>query len=87
MSQVLCSVPIAVPIFRMRATLECHDLGSPAHRAAERLRERGARTDYIAAALGLRVDQTENLLAQLDGKGGQGVRELRVWIDLPQARR
>jgi hypothetical protein len=83
MSQVLCSVPIAVPIFRMRATLECRDLGSPAHRAAERLRECGAPTDYIAAALGLRVDQTENLLAQLDGTGGQGVRELRVWIDLP----
>lgn len=83
MSEVLCSAPIAVPVFRMRATLACRDLGSPAHRAAERLRELGVPTDWIAATLGLRIDQAENLLGQLDGSGGQGVREILVWIDLP----
>ena len=81
MSGAVCSVPIAVPVFRMRATLECRDVGSPAHRAAARLRELGLPTDYIAATLGLRTDRTQNLIAQLDGRSGQGVRELRVWID------
>lgn len=67
----------------MRATLACRDLGSPAHRAAERLRELGAPSDLIAATLGLRIDQAANLLGQLDGSSGQGVREILVWIDLP----
>ena len=71
MSKAICSVPIAVPVFRMRATVACRDLGTPAHRAVERLLDLDATVDTIAGLLGLSLRQVENLLGQLDGTRGR----------------
>lgn len=82
MSAVVSAIPLAVPVFRMRATLACRDIGSPAHRAAEQLLELGCPLEDIAATLGLRLDQATRIVEQLEGTGGVTVHDLRVWLDV-----
>lgn len=78
----MCAIPLAVPVFRMRATLACRNIGSPAHRAAEQLLELDCQSEDIAATLGLRLDQATRIVEQLEGTGGVTVHDVRVWLDV-----
>jgi hypothetical protein len=81
MSTVLASAPIGVPVLRMRAELLYRSLDSNTHRAVADLIELQLPHDRIAAILGLRLDQTRALIAEVDGSGGKRTRMIRVWVD------
>ena len=81
MTGVLASAPIGVPVIRMRAEILYRALNSNTHRAVEELLALDTDPEHIAATLGLRTDRIDALIAELDGRGGQRVRTIRVWID------
>jgi hypothetical protein len=81
MSTVVSAAPIGVPVLRMRAEVLYRSLDSNTHRAVADLMELRLDHDRIAAILGLRLDQTSALIAEVDGSGGQRSRMIRVWVD------
>jgi hypothetical protein len=80
MNEIVAAAVIGAPVFRMRAEVACRDLGSAPHRAVERLQDRDLDTQQIAALLGLRLEQVDALLAELNDSS-QRVATLRVWVD------
>ena len=80
MNDIVAAAMIGAPVYRMRAEVACRDLGSAPHRAVELLREHDLDTPRTAALLGLRPEQVDALLAELDDSGRR-VDTLRVWID------
>jgi hypothetical protein len=84
---VLCSVPIQIPVHRMRVRVQCLAIGGPVHTAALRLADiYGDSPEEIAEVLGLTIPYVERLLADLQAGGEPVEREFVVWVDHARGR-
>jgi len=79
---VLCSVPIQIPVHRIRVTARCLAIGGPVHSAVLRLLDIwGEEPEPIAEVLGLPISYVERLLGDLE-RGGEPIeREFVLWVD------
>ncbi|MGH2833117.1 MAG: hypothetical protein ACRDK2_10115 [Solirubrobacteraceae bacterium] len=84
---VLGSIPIQIPVHRIRVTASCLATGGPVHTAALRLMDTwGHSPEEIAEPLGLPIPYVEKLLDDLE-RGGEPVeREFVVWVDSARGR-
>jgi hypothetical protein len=80
--EVLCSIPIQIPVHRIRVTAKCLAIGGPVHTAVLRLLDIwGEEPEPIAEVLGLRIPHVEKLMTDLE-RGGESVeREFVLWVD------
>jgi len=80
--EVLCSIPIQIPVHRIRVTARCLAIGGPVHTAVLRLLDIwGEEPEPIAEVLGLRIPHVEKLMCDLE-RGGESVeREFVLWVD------
>jgi hypothetical protein len=79
---VLCSIPIQIPVHRIRVTAKCLAIGGPVHTAVLRLLDIwGEEPEPVAEVLGLRIPHVEKLMRDLQ-RGGEPVeREFVLWVD------
>ncbi len=81
-AQTICSIPIQIPVHRIRVTARCLATGGPVHTAALRLADYwGESPEEIAEVLGLRIPRTERLLADLENGGEPIERDFVLWVD------
>jgi hypothetical protein len=84
---VLCSIPIQIPVHRIRVRARCLAIGGPVHTAALRLADiYGESPEEIAEVLGLKIPHVEGLLADLQAGGEPIEREFVVWVDHARGR-
>lgn len=79
---VICSLPIQIPVHRVRITVRCLQTGGPVHTAVLRLADYyGPSAEEIAEPLGLAVPRVQRLLEDL-AEGGELIeREFVMWVD------
>jgi hypothetical protein len=79
---VICAIPIQIPVHRIRVTARCLAIGGPLHTAALRLAGYwGESPEEIAEILGLPIPRTETLLSDLRAGGEPIEREFVLWVD------
>jgi hypothetical protein len=85
--EVLCSIPIQIPVHRIRVTARCLAIGGPVHSAVLRLLDIwGEEPEPIAEILGLPIAYVERLLGDL-ARGGEPIeREFVLWVDHARGR-
>jgi hypothetical protein len=84
---VLCSIPVQIPVHRIRVTAKCLATGGPVHTATLRLMDYwGESPEEIAEALGLRIPYVQTLIGQLEQGGEPVEREFVLWVDNARGR-
>ena len=84
---VLGSIPIQIPVHRIRVTAKCLAIGGPVHTAALRLVDLwGDSPEEIAEVLGLPITYVERLLGDLEHGGEPIEREFVLWVDHARGR-
>jgi hypothetical protein len=79
---VLCSIPLQIPVHRVRVTAKCLAIGGPVHAAVLRLADFwGESPEEIAEVLGLPISRVERLLEDLERGGEEIEREFVLWVD------
>lgn len=83
---VICSLPIQIPVHRVRITVRCLQTGGPVHTAVLRLADYyGPSAEEIAEPLGLAIPTVERLLTDLSQGGELIEREFVMWVDHARA--
>jgi len=84
---VLCSIPVQIPVHRIRVTAKCLATGGPVHTATLRLMDYwGDSPEEIAEVLGLEIPYVQRLISHLE-RGGEPVeREFVLWVDNARGR-
>ena len=79
---VICSLPIQIPVHRVRIVVRCLQTGGPLHTAVLRLADYyGPSAEEIAEPLGLPIPRIQRLLTDL-AEGGELIeREFVMWVD------
>ncbi len=84
---VLCSIPVQIPVHRIRVTAKCLATGGPVHTATLRLMDYwGESPEEIAEVLGLRIPYVQELIGQLEQGGEPVEREFVLWVDNARGR-
>jgi hypothetical protein len=84
---VLCSIPVQIPVHRIRVTAKCLATGGPVHTATLRLMDYwGESPEEIAEVLGLEIPYVQRLIRQLEQGGEPIEREFVLWVDNARGR-
>jgi hypothetical protein len=84
---VLCSIPVQIPVHRIRVTAECLATGGPVHTATLRLIDYwGESPEEIAEVLGLPIPYVKRLIGDLENGGERVEREFVLWVDNARGR-
>jgi len=79
---VLCAIPLQIPVHRVRATVRCRELGTQLHHTVRRLEApAGGNRELIAAATGLPLRDIARVQAELARELAPSEREYLVWVD------
>ena len=84
---VLCSIPVQIPVHRIRVTAECLATGGSVHTATLRLMDYwGESPEEIAEVLGLPIAYVQELIGALENGGERVEREFVLWVDNARGR-
>jgi hypothetical protein len=79
---VLCAIPLQIPVHRVRVTVRCRELGTQLHRTVRGLEApAGGNRELIAAATGLPLADIARVQAELARELAPSEREYLVWVD------
>jgi hypothetical protein len=79
---VVCAIPLQIPVHRVRATVRCRELGTQLHHTVRRLEApAGGNRELIAAATGLPLADIARVQAELARELAPSEREYLVWVD------